>query len=169
MASEKMLSPNTTIWWVPDSGIADPKNPTAAEINAGVNISCAIVTGYSLNPADSDTDDSRSICDNSNAQSPTFDNYEGDLTFFRDADAANAESVFNKAYGLFKNVGASGYLVRRIGKTADMPAAAGDYVSLFKFTSDYMRSLDGDEGGSPVKFQVKFIPAGMMNVNHKLA
>ena len=44
----KMMSPNTTIWWIPLAGIADYTQPKVAEITAGINISAAIVTGYTL-------------------------------------------------------------------------------------------------------------------------
>ena len=87
----KMMNPNTTIWWVPEGGFEDPANPTAAEINAGENISCAIVTGFTLNPTDSDTDDTRSICDEGNVANPTWDNYEANLTFFRTTIGTAAE------------------------------------------------------------------------------
>lgn len=168
MPSVKMLSPNTTIWWVPTSGFDDVDEPTAAEVNAGVNISCAIVTGYTLNATDSDTDDSASICDNANVDTPTVDNYEADLTFFKDADTSNAASVFNVAYNLYRQVDATGYLVRRLGKASTSTAAAGDVVSIFRVSSDFMRSIDGDEGGAPIQFQVPFLPDGYMNLNVEL-
>ena len=165
MASEKMLSPNTTIWWVPRSGIADIKTPTAAEINAGVNISCAVTTDYTMNATDSDTDDSRSICDNSNVQTPTFDNYEVNIPFFRDANLANTDSVYVKAYNLFAEVDADGYFVRRIGKLSSENAVAGDNVSVFGVSTDYMRSVDGGDDGAPVRFEVKGIPTGELAIN----
>ena len=79
----KMMSPNTTIWWIPLAGIADYTQPKVAEITAGINISAAIVTGYTLAATDSDTDDSKTIVDEGNVQTPTFGNYEASLSFYR--------------------------------------------------------------------------------------
>jgi hypothetical protein len=167
MASKKMLSPKTTIWWVPAAGLANYLAPTAAEINAGTNISCAIVTGYTLNPTDSDTDSTKSICDNSNTANPTFDNYEANLTFFRSV-IADATGVYYTAFNLFKTEGANGYLVRRIGKDNAAVAAIGDTVSVFGVESDVPTDTESDAGG-PIQLGVTFLPQGKMKINYTIA
>ena len=61
MSAVKSLPPSLTIWWVDESdqtslgyegtygaGFADLDHPTAAEINAGLNISCALTTDITL-------------------------------------------------------------------------------------------------------------------------
>lgn len=155
----KMLNPNTTIWFVPEAGVANPLAPTATEINAGTNISCAITRGYTLNPTDSDTDDTASICDTGNVQNRLFDNYEAELTFFRDANIADGTSVFNVAFNLFKNPDVRGWLYRRLGKKSTQAAVAGDLVEGFLFTNDRMRSVDGGDAG-PIQFTVPFLAQG---------
>lgn len=162
----KMMSPNTTIWWVPLAGIANPMAPTTAEINAGTNISCAIVTGYTLNATASDTDDSKSICDDSNVQTPTFDNYEANLTFFR-SDLVATTAVYQTAFNLFKTARVEGYLVSRQGKKSDQVAAVNDLVSVYRVISDSPTDVEGD-GGSAIQFGVPFLPQGVMNLNYKL-
>ena len=159
----KLLEPTTTIWWVPLAGIANPYAPTVAEVNAGSNISCAIVTGYTLNGTGANTDNSRTICDVANVDNPTTDQYDGSLTFFRDANPADVSSVYNTAFNLFKAVGAQGYLVRRIGKVSSTTAASADDVEVFGFESDYIKSVDGAQNAPPIQFTVKFIPLGVMS------
>jgi len=161
----KMMSPNTTIWWVADPTY-NPDTPSAALLTNARNISCAIVSGYTLNATDSDTDDSTSICDGANAGVPTFYNYEGNLTFFRDADVIATTSDFAKAFAFFKNGKAEGYLVRRVGYPSTQAAAAGQKVSSYKFISD--NPQDAVEDGGPVQYTVPFLPQGKMALSKTL-
>lgn len=156
---KKMLNPRTTLWVVPEAGIVDPAHPTATEINAGKNISCAVVRGYTLNPTASDTDDSASICDTGNVSNRLYDNYEGELTLFRDADTEDAVSVYNIAFDLFKEPDERIWVVRRLGKDNTTTAAAADEVELFLFSTDRIRSIDGGDAG-PIQFTAPLLPQG---------
>jgi hypothetical protein len=160
----KMMSPNTTIWWV-TAPAYNPDAPSAALLTAAANISCAVVSGYTLNPTDSDTDDSTSICDGANTEVPTYYNYEGNITFFREGDLVNTTSDYAKAFAFFKQRGAAtgGYLVRRIGYLSTVAAAAGQVVSSFKFIND--NPQDVVEDGGPIEFTVPFLPQGKMSLN----
>lgn len=156
---KKMLNPRTTLWVIPETGIVDPNEPTVAEINAGENISCAVVRGYTLNPTASDTDDSASICDTGNVATRLYDNYEGELTLFRDEDSSDATSVYNIAWDLFREPDQRVWIARRVGKRNDEPATATDVVELFLFSNDRTRSVDGGDAG-PVQFTVPLLPQG---------
>ena len=158
---QKMLPPNVSVWWVPATpGIDDIDAPTATEINAGTNISCAIVDPYTLGWTDRDTDDSASICDDSNVETPTRKNYEGNLTFFRDADLDDVASVYNIASELFKVPLQHGYLVQRIGKNPNnFPTAVdGDEVSVFEFLSGDPNIVK--DNSAPVQMQVRYYAQG---------
>lgn len=158
---QKMLPPNVSVWWVPATpGIDDIDNPAAAEINAGTNISCAIVDPYTLGWTDRDTDDSASICDDSNVETPTRKNYEGDLTFFRDANMADIASVYNIAADLFRVPLQQGYLVQRIGKNPNVfpNVADGDEVSVFEFLSGDPNIVKDND--APIQMQVRFYAQG---------
>jgi hypothetical protein len=163
MTSDKMLSPNTRIDWFPASGFADPSNPTIAELNAGTNISGAIKTGFKLQFKDSDVDNSRTIVDEGNVDTPTVANYEGQLTFYRDPQGATA-TIFTTAVGLFKGGPVQGYLVSRQGKKASAAYASGDVYSLYQFESDYPRVEDGDSK-APITVSVEFVPQGFALAN----
>lgn len=162
----KMMSPNTTIWWVPESANYNPLLPSAALLTNARNISCAVVTGYSLNATDSDTDDSTSICDGANVEVPTYYNYEANITFFRDADVTDVLSDYSKAFTFFKAGRAPGFLVRRLGYLSNVAAAAGQKVSSYKVLSDYPQ--DVVEDGGPIEFTVPFLPQGQMELNKTL-
>ena len=174
----KMLSPNTTIWWVAADGVDNTDDLFKAATYTGatakaVDISCAIAAGMTLGATDSDTDDSRSICDSGNAKTPTIANYEASLTFFREEiakgqKAAGNKSVYDKAFQLFKRGTLDGlkegYLVQRIGFRQGTPVEAGMELSVFKVVPDNPKDEIGD-GDKPIQFTVPFLPQGFMELN----
>jgi len=157
----KLMSPNTTIVWVDADGVKDPLKPTVAELNAGQNISCAIARGYTLNPQASDTDDSASICDEGNVETPTYDNYEASLTGFNEADTQDQTSVYMMFNELFEKKGALGYLYRRIGKKSSVAFSAEDTVEGFYVLSDNPQTIDGGDNGGPIQTTVPFLQQGL--------
>lgn len=163
----KMMSPNTTILWVPLGGIVDPDAPTVAELTAGINISAAIVTGYTLGATDSDTDDSKTIVDEGNVSTPTFGNYEGNLSIFRDG-IGDTPTVFTTAYNLFNEGRVEGYLVSRQGYKHTAAFVAGQLVSVYRFISDFQQDIEGD-GGAPIQATIPFRPQGVMAINKPVA
>lgn len=158
----KMMAPKTTIWWVTDPTF-DPLKPKVTLLTDARNISCAIATGYTLNPTDSNTDDSTSICNDNNGQTPTTYNYEASLTLFRDSDLADITSAFSKAWKLFEaKTGEPGYLVRRLGKLNTAPAAVGDEVSSFKLIAEDPADVVSEDG--PIQATIEFFKQGQMEL-----
>lgn len=155
----KMLNPNTTIVVVDEANIVNPLAPSATELNSGLNISCAVTRGYTLNPTDSDTDDTASICDTGNVQTRLFDNYEGELTMFREGNLADAASVFAQAFEYFKNPDRRFWVYRRLGKKSTVAFADGDIVEGFLFANDRTRSVDGGDSG-PIQFTAPLLAQG---------
>ena len=178
--AKKMLPPRTNIWWVPIS-VAD----TEAEVlsaalyapgGGAIDISCAVVSGYTLAATDSATDSTTSICDTTAANTPTQDNFEADLTFFREhidegTGKADATSPYEIAFQLFKVGGArgniTGWLVERVGYPQTAAAAKGQPVSGYRVMPDNPRTIIG-EGTAPIQFGVKFMPQGKMFTNQNL-
>lgn len=173
--AKKMLNPNTTLWVVDAADVTDIFKITPKDLNgpatppgdSPLNISCAIVRGYTLNPTDSDTDDSASICDSGNVENRLYDNYEAELTCFRDADVTDADSVFNKAFEFFKEPDRAHFIVRRVGKRNTEPAAAEDEVEAFLFANDRIRSVDGGDDG-PIQFTIPELQQGLYTGYFKL-
>ena len=161
----KMLSPNTTIWWVPADAITSTADLFKATTYTGgtpkaVDISCAIAAGMTLGATDSDTDDSRTICDSGNAKTPAGQK------------AAGNTSVYDKAFQLFKRGTLDGikegYLVQRIGFRQGTPVEAGMELSAFKVVPDNPKDELGD-GDKPIQFTVPFLPQGFMDLNKAVA
>lgn len=158
--ARKMLNPNTTIWVLDEDKVMDIDLLDANTLNTDAkNISCAIVRGYTLNPTDSDTDDSASICDSGNVENRLYDNYEGELTGFRDADILDNLSVFNLMFSYFKEPDRRFWIIRRVGKRNTELAVDGDEFEAFLFTNDRTRSIDGGDDG-PIQFTVPLLQAG---------
>lgn len=167
--AQKMLRGNVTIVAADPEAFADPAAPTATELNNATlvyNISCAITDDYTLNMTESDTDDSRSICDIGQVATPTFFNYEASLDGFRDADL-DATGVYNLFRDLFRAPDVPYILIKRIGGANTTPFAVGDTISMYEVNTDY--PVDIVEDGSPIMFGARFKSTGNLNVNYEVA
>lgn len=161
----KMLRGNVTIWAAYPEAFADLANPTAAEMgntDMVFNISCAIEDGYTLNMTGSDADDSMTICDIGDVQTPTFYNYEASLDGFRDEDI-DATGVYNLFFDLFKNLDIPYILIKRIGKGNETAATVGDTVSMYEVITDNPEDLVGDN--EMIRLGARFKTTGNLNVN----
>jgi len=174
VAEVKMLPPSITVWWVDDGdqtaacytgtyghGFADISCPTSAEINAGLNISCAMTTDFTLGWTDRDTDDTRGLCDDAAVANPTTKNYEAQLNFFLDRDPNKLDpSIYNDVMQLFKKPLRSGYLVQRIAKhpKRDPQAAEGDWFTIFKVYSGDPNIVN--DATAPIQMQITFYAQG---------
>lgn len=166
----KMMAPNETVWWIPDTVVAfNPDAPSAALLTEEFNVSCAIVSGYTMNPTDSDTDGTTTICDGSNRETPTFYNYEVNVTFVRESEGADhdATSPEARSYEFFKFPDAAGHFVQRFGYKNNVAAAAGQEVNVFKVSSDNPQDVVPDDGGT-IQLTVPFLPQGKMVLDEAL-
>ena len=159
--AKKMLNPNTTLWVVDADLVTDPLLIGTTVLNAApaLNFSCAVTRGYNINPTDSDTDDTASICDSGNVANRLFDNYEGEVTIFRDGDVADTSSIFNKTFNYFKEPDKRFWIFRRLGKKNTEPAVATDEIEGFLFTNDRIRSIDGGDSG-PIQATIPLLAQG---------
>ena len=160
----KLMAPNIRIDWYPEGHFQDIHNPTIAELNSGVNLSCAIVTGYTLDFTDSNTEDTTTIFDTHTSEAIRNHSYEADLEFFLAPRGSNAdnEAAYRKAEELFYNPeNRVGYLAKRFGFPWNQ---AYDYerprqrVDLFKVQADIPKVVSED--GAPILLNVKYIPQG---------
>lgn len=167
--AQKMLRGNVTIWAADPEAFADAATPTAAELNNATlvyNISCAITDDYTLNQAESDTDDSRSICDIGSVATPTFFNYEASLDGFRDASLTDT-GVYNLFRDLFRAPDVPYILIKRIGGANNKVAEVGDVVSMYEVNTDF--PVDLVEDGAPIRLGARFKPTGNLNLNYEVA
>lgn len=150
--------------WILDANMTaeQAKAPSAAILNAGIDLSPAVAwQDFALGATDSDDVDDRGIVDPGNAVTRGFANFEGTLSFFRDANPNDLTSDFVKAWETFKIPRTMGYLVIRVADKKWSDAFdPGDRVSVFRFIADVI--TDDTEGDDSVKFSVNFLPQGVL-------
>jgi len=154
------------IAWVLDANMtpSQAQAPTEAILNAGttVQLTPAIAwQDFALGATDSDDVEDRGIADPGNAVSRGFANFEGTLSFFRDANQADTNSDYKKAFDTFRTPRTYGYMIMRVADKKWSDAwAAGDRVSVFRFVADII--TDDATGDDSVKFTVSFLPQGLL-------
>lgn len=167
MADEKAFANgNITVWVIPAAGIANHYAPTAAEINAGFNVSPAIAWDGTTLPSatESDDTDDRSLTDVGNAVTRGTEQFEATLNMFRPRDVGDTVSDYGRAWQLLKSSRTTYYLVTRVLQAPNDPAdpasvaAAGQWVSVFRMMADTVN--DDTEGDDSVKYTVGFQPQG---------
>lgn len=175
--ADKLLRSNITVLWAYPEAFANPLAPTVAELNdqfvyttnedgMAFNISCAILDdGYTAAITDSETDDSRTICDEGQVQNPTFMTYEVSFDAFRD-ESVTDNGLFNLFFDLFKGNDRPGYVITRIGKSNTAPFAIGDDLMIFGLNTDNPNDLVEDN--SMIRFGARFKNTGEVVQNYRI-
>lgn len=169
MADTRVFSNGyVNIAFIPVNGISDAKAPTAAELNAGLNVSNATAwdgTTFPTMTESSDVDD-RSILDAGNATTRGYSQFEGTTQFFYPRDLEDTVSDYGKVFQMLKLPGGTYWVVTRIlqnVKGQATPFAAGQYISVFKFIADtFINNVDGEDS---YKYTVELLPQGMVYPN----
>lgn len=146
---------NRALWWVPV--IADINAPTAAEINAGVNLTCRVTVGnYQFGITGNSTIQDPAACDKIDADVPGRAKAEAKFDMFRYKNIAD-----DLAWTTFNGANVFGHLVERIGQIEDdedqedTPAKVGDEVAVGAvLTHDQINLAPSSEGYE--KFQQPF-------------
>lgn len=112
----------------------DPANPTVAELNGGIDASCAVLdSDFLWTAADSDKVAEKELCVPNNANAISASNYQAGMTPFRKFNAGTG-AVDPTEDAVFQAVMAKGTTfwgyVRRNGKLATAAWAAGDEIPL---------------------------------------
>lgn len=154
---------NTQVWLVPVSGIADYRSPTAAEINAGFNVTAAIAWDGTTFPAatDSDDTDDRSLLDKGNATTRGAAQFEATLNFFYPKDLNENVTDYGRAFTLLRVPRVPLYVITRVLQgpegVADT-ASAGEWISVYRFLTDgWQNDLADDDS---YKYAVSFLTQG---------
>ena len=176
-ANVKMLRGNTTLLAAYPEAFANPAAPTAAELNDQFaygtnedamvfNISCALTDdGYTYNLSDSETDETRTICQVGQVQNPTFQTYEVSLDGLRDRSVTD-NGVFNLFFDLFKGVDRPYWIVVRQGGSNTKQFAIGQDIRMLGVTTD--NPIDVVEDNSQVQFGARFKNTGELLWNYRL-
>lgn len=172
-----MLRGNLKVVLAYPEAFADATAPTSTELNnffaygTGENgmvfdISCAIVDdGYTFNLTESETDDTRTICQIGQVQNPTFQTYEVSLDCLRDKSVTD-NGVFNLAWDQLKGVDRPYWVISRTGVAQAEPFAAGQDIKMLGVTTD--NPVEIVEDNSLVKFGARFKNTGELLWNYRL-
>jgi hypothetical protein len=169
MADERVFSNgNVTTWVVPVTGIADYRSPTAAEINAGLNLTDAIAWDGTTFPTASESNDidDRSLLDKGNATSRGFAQWEAVLNFFYPKNPLSATTDNAKAFQFFRGGRVEHYVITRVLQGTEgvlSPAVAGQDISVFKFVSD--QTATDTEGENSYKLTVTEVAQGELAIH----
>lgn len=119
---------------------ANPFAPTVAELGAGVDISCRILSSdYLLGSTDSDKIPEKELCKEGNANAIGASNYQAAVTPFRyfDETTKRAHATEDEVYQLLKAKGTTLYLYERnTAKKSTDAWAVGDEVDGFEIVTD---------------------------------
>lgn len=154
----------TKLYWVPgDAGIASAAAPTTTELDAGVDITCLVVSTYEVRADASDTTNERAVCEVANVVAPTIQNYMGNLVLFRQFDAVTGALEADDATSLFE-FGEVGWFVRRLGKPYSTAWTAGDVVDVYKFMVDNPQ-VQGGTGEGYLKATIPLLQQGTFDLS----
>jgi hypothetical protein len=175
----RMLRGNVTVLAAYPEAFASAAAPTAAELNDQFvystgednmvfNISCAIPDdGLTAHITDSDTDDTRTLCDLGQVKNPTFTTYEVSLDALRDSSVTD-NGIFNLFFDLFKSPDRPFWIIVRIGKsnTAPFLTDGSDVITLFGVNTDNPNDIVED--GGLIKFGARFKNNGATYINYRV-
>jgi hypothetical protein len=168
MADEKITSNgNVDVWAIPIVDLTIYEAPDVTEVNTdGTRLTPAISwdgTTWPGNTESNDVDD-RSLEDRGNATTRGFAQFEGTLSLFRPkpGDTSSEAAI---AWALLKTPRVDMYVITRVlQRTTGVatPLAAGDWVNVYRFTTDTVN--DDTEGEDSYKFIVTLLPQGELAV-----
>ena len=145
----------TRVFWV--TTIAAWPAITAAEVNAGIDISKALLPDFKFGAAATTTIKERDITALFDSETPTIGSYQGSLHLFRKmlgTGLAGTDDYLTTFTGY-----PHGYLVRRTGPLATQAIATGDVVDAGEFIADVPEQESGTGSGF-LKLMVPLLPQG---------
>jgi hypothetical protein len=153
-------SGNIRVWWALPNAFADYKVPTAAEINASLDISDAISwNDFDFNLEASNQIDDPAITAIGKVIDRGYTNFGGSLSLYYPRNFDDATSTYSLAYDALDAPRTLGYIVMRIdGERTNPLAANGQLVHVFKVMTDgYAESITGEEA---FRYTVTMLPQG---------
>jgi hypothetical protein len=153
-------SGNIRVWWALPNAFANYKVPTAAEINASLDISDAISwNDFDFNLEASNQIDDPAITAIGKVIDRGYTNFGGSLSLYYPRNFDDATSTYSLAYDALDAPRTLGYVVMRIdGERTNPLAANGELVHVFKVMTDgYAESITGEEA---FRYTVTMLPQG---------
>ena len=161
MADVKVpASGNIRVWWALENAFADYKNPTAAEINASLDISNSISwNDFDFNLEASNQLEDPAITSVGKIVDRGYTNWGGSISFYYPRTFDDATSEYSLTYDALDVPRTKGFVVIRIdGEESGTSAAEGDFVHVLKVMTDgYAESVTGEEA---FRYTVTMLPQG---------
>lgn len=161
-----------SLWFALPNYAADPKNPTAAEINASKNITNSTSwQDYSFGTQASNQNSDPALGDVGNVQTRGFAQFGGSISFYYPRNYTDVANEYLTTFLALEQQGTVGYIIIRAdGKkttaSADdknKVAVTGDWVSIYKVESDgWKDAVTGEQG---YRYTITFLPQGDLWVN----
>jgi len=153
-------SGNIRVWWGTTSAFADYENPTAAEINACLDISDAVSwNDFDFNLEASNQLEDPAITSDGKIFDRGFANWGGSMSFYYPESFDDSTSTYSQVYDTLDAPRTTGYVVMRIdGEESSTSAQNGDFVHVLKVITDgYAESVTGEEA---FRYTVNMLPQG---------
>lgn len=146
----RVLADGKTKFTILTTEPADPESPTAAELNAGIDMSCKILSSdFNWSATDSDKISEPALCDDANANSLGKSNYTAVFTLWRYyLDAGGVDTAADAGFAAVQEKGTTlwGYARRTDKKSTETWAAADPIYLGAEFTVDTPQ-VPSDSGG----------------------
>ena len=153
-------SGNIRVWFALPNAFANYEAPTAAEINASLDISESISwNDFDFNLEASNQLEDPAITSIGKVIDRGYTNWGGSISFYYPRNFDDATSDYSATYDALDAPRTTGFLVLRVdGEESSALAAAGDMVHVLKVTTDgYAESIVGEEA---FRYTVTFLPQG---------
>lgn len=153
-------SGNIRVWFALPNAFANWEAPTAAEINASLDISDAISwNDFDFGLQASNTIDDPAITAIGKVSDRGATQYGGGISLYYPRSFDDAGSIYSQAYDALDQPRTVGYLVVRIdGQEAAAVAANGELVHVAKVMTDgYAESITGEEA---FRYTITFLSQG---------
>jgi hypothetical protein len=157
-------SGNIRAWWALPNAFANWENPTAAEINACLDISDSISwNDFDFGLQASNTIDDPAITAVGKVSDRGAAQFGGGISFYYPGAFDDAGNEYSLTYDALDAPRTAGYVVMRIdGEESTTSAANGDLVHVFKVLTDgYAESIVGEEA---FRYTITFLPQGDLAV-----
>tara|TARA_R110000782_G_scaffold94088_3_gene177772 strand:+ start:3242 stop:4003 length:762 start_codon:yes stop_codon:yes gene_type:complete len=153
-------SGNIRVWFALPNAFANYESPTAAELNACLDISDSISWndfGFALSA--SNTIDDPAITAMGKVADRGAPQFGGTISFYYPGAFGDASNDYSVTYDALDQTRTAGYIVMRMdGDQPVSAAAAGDLVEVFKVLTDgYAESITGEEA---FRYTITFLPQG---------
>ena len=157
-----------TVWFALPNAFANPKNPTASEINSGaVNVTKSIAwANYSFGAQASTQNSDPGMGDVGNTQTRGFAQFGGTISFFYPKTYSDSSDESLITFLALEKPRTLGYVIIRVDgqkDSVDSPAQDGDFLRIYRVMSDGWS--DVNTGEENFKYSITFQPQGDLWIN----